>query len=132
MLITYDKAAAKYVEVRKEIERINSEAKTKVSELNKIIADLENWFALKAQEEGLQKIPTLHGTVYWSNISTASVGEPAVFKQYVIDNGAWDLLETRAARLAVKSFVDAHGVPPPGVNFSSIKNFNLRATANKE
>lgn len=132
MAITYDSAAAKYVEVRNEIKRINDEAKTKVSELNKIISDLENWFALKAQEEGLQKIPTLHGTVYWSTVGTASVAEPSVFKEYVIANQAWDLLETRAARLAVKSFVDAHGAPPPGVNYASIKNFNLRAAANKE
>jgi hypothetical protein len=117
------------VELRSEVDRINKEAKKKVSELNKIMLDVENWFTLKAQEEGLTNIPTPHGTAYWSTVASASVAEPATFKQFVIDNQQWDLIETRAAKLAVKSYVEGHGVPPPGVNFSSIKVFNLRANS---
>jgi len=127
--MNYDQAAAKYVEVRTEVDRINKAAKAKVAELNKILVDIENWFTLKSQEEGLTNIPTPHGTAYWSTVSSASVADPAVFKQHVIDNQEWDLLETRASKLAVKSYVEGHGVPPPGVNYSSIKVFNLRANS---
>jgi hypothetical protein len=125
--MNYEQAAAKYVELRTEVDRINKAAKAKVAELNKVMLDIENWFTLKADEDGLKTIPTLAGTAYWSTVSSASVAEPTVFKQYVIDNGAWDLIETRAAKLSVKSFVESNGQPPPGVNFSSVKVFNLRA-----
>jgi len=125
--MNYADAAAKYVELRTEVERIEKAAKVKTSELKKIMLDLENWFTLKSSEEGLTTFPTPSGTVYWSTVSTASVAEPSVFKQFVIDQGAWDLMETRASKLAVKAHVEAHGVPPPGVNFSSVKVFNLRA-----
>jgi hypothetical protein len=58
------------------------------------------------------------------------VAEPTVFKDYVFSHPeARDLIEVRAAKLAVKSYIDAHNEPPPGVNFSSIKVFNLRANS---
>lgn len=91
------------------------------------MVDLESWFALRAQEDGLENIKTAKGTVYWATHSSASVAEPGVFKEFVINNKLWELLETRAAKLAVKDYTDAHGVTPPGVNFASVKVFNLRA-----
>jgi len=129
LLMNYDQAAAKYLELGREIDRINGAAKRQVAEINKIRNDLAAWFAQKAGEEGLTNIPTPHGTAYWSTVSSATVADPSVFKEYVISNAAWDLIETRASKLAVKSFIDGHGEPPPGVNFSSVKVFNLRPSS---
>lgn len=126
--MNFEQAAAKYVELRTEQERIKKTAAKEVAELEKLKVDIENWFALRAQEEGMTNIPTTVGTAYWTTHNSATVAEPSVFRQYVIDNQAWDLMETRPAKTAVKSFVEGHGAPPPGVNFSSIKVFNLRAT----
>jgi len=130
--MTYEQAAAKYVELRNEIARINNAAKREVAELNKMMVDIENWFAIKAEEDGLKTVPTTAGTAYWSVHSSASVAAPAVFKDYVFSSPEYhDLIEVRASKTAIKSYVEAHGAPPPGVNFSSIKVFNLRAS-NKE
>lgn len=128
--ITFESASKKYLEFRAEVERVEGEAKRKVAELKKVMADLEAWITLKAQEEGLEKVPTPYGTAYWSTHHSASVAAPTVFKDFVINNGAWDLIETRASKTAVKAYIEANGTPPPGVNFSSVKVFNLRA--NKE
>lgn len=125
--MNYETAAKKYVELRNEIDRINAEAKRKVVELKKLQIDIENWFSIKAEEEGLKTVPTTCGTAYWSTHHTASVAEATAFKDYVFSHPeARDLIEARASKLAVKSFIDAHGTPPPGVNFSSIRVFNLR------
>ena len=126
--MNYEQAAQKHIEIEAAIDKINAEAKKKVAELRKITDDIENWFALKAQEEGLKNIPTTVGTVYWSHIPSASVANPTEFRDYVIQNAAWDLLETRAAKLAIKSFVEGHGEPPPGVTYASRTVFNLRKT----
>jgi hypothetical protein len=125
-MMNFEQAASKYLELRTEVDRIDREAKNKKAELNKVMADLENWFALAAEEQGLKTIPTTVGTVYWSTHNAATVAEPAVFRDYVINNSAWDLIETRASKTAVKSFIEGHGEPPPGVNFSSVRVFNLR------
>lgn len=124
--MNYEQAAKKYVEVEAEISRINGEAKKKVANLNKILEDIENWFALKAQEEGLKSIPTPVGTVYWSTHYSATVANPTAFKDFVRETGQFDLMETKASKTAVKSYIEGHGEAPPGVNFSSRKVFNLR------
>lgn len=125
--MTYEEAAAKYLALRAEQDRISKAVKAQVADLERQKTEIENWFAVRAQDEGLTTIPTTKGTVYWSTHNSATCAEPAVFRQYVIDNEAWDLMETRPSKSAVKSHVEGHGVPPPGVNFSSIKVFNLRA-----
>lgn len=128
--ITFESAAKKYLELRAEVERIEAEAKKQTAAIKLIMADVEGWITLKAQEEGLTNIPTPYGTAYWSTHHTASVANPDAFRSHVIANGLWDLMETRASKTAVKGYIEAHGEPPPGINFSSIQVFNLRK--NKE
>lgn len=130
--MNYEEAAAKYVALRNEKERIEREAKTAVAELNSTMQDLENWFTVRAQEEGLTKINTPVGTVYWSTHNSATVADRTALFDFCKESGAWDLIESRASKTAVKSFIEGHGVPPPGVNFSSIQVFNLRKSASKE
>jgi hypothetical protein len=127
-MLNYDTASAKYLELRQEVERIEKEAKVKTAALKSVMLDIENWFAAKAQEEGLKTVNTAHGTAYWSTHYSAKAGNPTLFKDYVIANQAFDLLETRPSRLAVKSFVEAHGAPPPGIDYAAISVFNLRST----
>lgn len=127
--LNYDTASAKYLELRQEVERIEREAKVKTAHLKSIMLDIENWFAAKAQEEGLKTVPTKHGTAYWSTHYSAKAANPTLFKDYVIANQAFDLLETRVSKVAVKSFIEAHGAPPPGVDFAALQVFNLRSTA---
>jgi hypothetical protein len=131
MTMDYATAAQKYLELRHTAEAINEEAKKKVAAIKASMADLETWFALKAKEEGLETIPTSFGTAYWSTHSTASVAAPDVFKEFVISTQSFDLIETRASKTAVKSFITAHGAPPPGVNFSTVRVFNLREASSK-
>lgn len=128
--MTFDKAAKLYVALRRKKEQIEREAKAQTAELAKQMTDLENWFTLKADEEGLKNIPTPHGTAYWSVHHSASVASREAFMNFVRENELWDLLESRASKVAVKSYVEGHGVPPPGVNYGTIRVFNLRE--NKE
>lgn len=124
----YETAVDKYLSLRKDIEEVEREAKVKVAELKQKMALLETWVTLKADEEGLKTVPTRGGTAYWSTHHSCSVAEPSVFFDYVRDNQAWDLIEKRASKLAVKAYIDEGGMPPPGVNFSSYRVFNVRET----
>lgn len=130
--MNYEQAGEKYVALRNEVARIEGEAKTAVAELKSTMLDLENWFTLRAQEEGLTKIPTPVGTVYWSTHNAATVADRTALFDFCKANNAWDLIESRASKTAVKSFVEGHGVPPPGVNFSTVQVFNLRKSTAKE
>ena len=124
--MNYESAAEKYVKLRTEVERIEREAKTKTAELKSVMLDLENWITLRAQEDGLENVKTACGTAYWSTHYSAKCASRDALFEYCKTTGEWDLLEARPSKLAVKAHVAGHGTPPPGVDFSAIKVFNLR------
>lgn len=130
--MNYEMAAEKYLQVRNRIdamERAHKEAKAELTE--KLIA-LESWFTAKAQEDGLETVKTPSGTAYWSTHHTATVASREDFFNFCKQNDAWDMVESRASKTGVKSYIEANGAPPPGVNFSSTRVFNLRKAQNKE
>jgi hypothetical protein len=124
--MNFDRAAQLYISLRQEKEAVEAEAKRRTAEIKAKMAELENWFTLKAEEAGLKNVPTMHGTAYWSTHYSATVAAREPFFEFVKENDAWDLVQARASSSAVKSFIDGHGEPPPGVNFSAVKVFNLR------
>lgn len=130
--MNYEIAAERFLAVRSEIdalERAHKEAKAKLTE--RLVA-LENWFTAKAQEDGLETIKTPHGTGYWSTHNTATVASREEFFAFCKEHDAWDLVESRASKTGVKSFIEGNGAPPPGVNFSSARVFNFRKATSKE
>lgn len=130
--MTYEEAAKKYLEARLEIDKLEKKFKEEKAEVMKRVMLLEGWFTAKAQEEGLKTISTPYGIGYWSTHHTASVESRESFFNFCKENDTWDLVETRASKSGVKSFIEANGAPPPGVNFSSISVFNFRKAQTKE
>ena len=66
------------------------------------------------------------GTAYWSTHHSATVASREDFFSFCKDQDAWDLLEARASKTAVKGYIEASGEPPPGVNYSAVSVFNFR------
>lgn len=126
--MTYDEMVAKYVEVRDTVKLFEAKFKERVAVYKQEMEELENAITTKADEEGLTTVPTPHGTAYWSTLANCTAAAPDDFMQFVIDNEAWDLVEKRPVKTAVKAYVETHGAPPPGVNFSTYRKFNLRAS----
>jgi hypothetical protein len=127
----FEKAIDKYLTLRKECDEINRNAKVEVGKRKEVMKKLEAWISLKADEAGLKTIPTQLGTGYWSTHHTCTLAEPESFFQYIKSEDAWDLLEKRASKTAVKAFIEEEGAPPPGVNFSSYMVFNVREQRSK-
>lgn len=130
--MNYELAAERYLQTRKEIEALDAAHKAAKAALTEKLVALENWFTAKAQEDGLETVKTAFGTGYWSTHSTATVGSREAFFAYCRENDAWDMVEARASRTGVKSFIEAHGEPPPGVNFSTYRVFNFRVSTKQE
>ena len=128
----YDTAINEYINLRDKVAAINAKAKAAAVELKEQMAMLENWMTMKADKEGLKNITTPHGTGYWSTHYRCSVVNPEKFFNYVIGSQRWDLIEKRASKIAVKGEVEETGAPPPGVDFSSIKVFNVKRVHSEE
>lgn len=125
-MLDFESVIAKYIDMRKQCEDIEHEAKVRVKEIKTQMALLEAWVTTHADEEGLKTVPTHAGTAYWSTHHTCSVAAPSVFFDFVRSHEAWDLLEKRASKSSVLAYINEEGGPPPGVNFSSYRVFNVR------
>lgn len=130
--MNYETAAERYLAVRRQIDELEKTHKQSKAALTEKLVALENWFTAKAQEDGLETVKTNMGTAYWSTHHTATVASREDFFSFCKEHDAWDMVESRASKTGVKSFIEANGAPPPGVNFSSTRVFNLRKAQNKE
>lgn len=130
--MNFEEASEKYLALRRKVEDLERETKAAVADHKAAMVELENWFAARAQDEGITQIKTSLGTVYWSTHHSATVADRSALFAHCKENDAWDLVESRVSKTAVRSFIDGHGVPPPGVNFSSTQVFNLRKSVSKE
>ena len=124
--MNYEQAAERYLKCRQDIDVLDKEYKERKSKIKERMITLENWFTVKSQEDGLSSIKTGAGTAYWSTHHSATLASREDLFDFCKKNEAWDLLESRASKTAVRSYIDAVGEPPPGVNFSSISVFNFR------
>jgi hypothetical protein len=130
--MNYEMAAEKYLQVRNQIDAMERAHKAAKAELAEKLIALESWFTAKAQEDGLETVKTPSGTAYWSTHHTATVASREEFFNFCKEHDAWDMVESRASKTGVKSYIEANGAPPPGVNFSSTRVFNLRKAQSKE
>jgi hypothetical protein len=124
--MNYEEAGQKYTQVRDEIDALERAHKATKAAMTEKLRALESWFTAKAQEDGLETIKTTAGTGYWSTHNSATVSSRADFFDFCVANGQLDMLESRASKVAVKSYIDANGAPPPGVDFKSVSVFNFR------
>ena len=130
--LNYEAAAQRYLAVRQEIDKLDKEHQAARAKLVEKQVLLENWFTAKAAEDGLSTVKTAVGTGYWSTHHSASVTSREAFFNHCKEHDTWDLVEARASRTGVKSYIEANGEAPPGVNFSSTKVFNFRKAQPKE
>lgn len=130
--MNYEQAGQAYVDTEREMATLEAAHKALVAPLKEKLVVLEQWITAKAQEDGLENVKTSSGTAYWSTHHKAAVAARDSFFQHVRETGSWDLVEARASKSAVQSYVAAHGVPPPGVDFGSVRVFNFRRAAVKD
>ena len=75
---------------------------------------------------------TAHGTAYIAYRESATVADWDVLLGFIKKSEAWDLLERRVSKSAVKDRMEEdrngnyHQEPPPGVNFVRIEGVNVR------
>lgn len=129
----YERAMTLYMKCRREVELIEGETAQRLAPLKEKMGLLSQWMEAKALQDGLKNVPVAGvGTGYWANSSSATVANPDAFWEFVKQNQAFDLVETRAKAAAVKSYIDGHNTPVPGVTFAQIKTFKIRVSSNTD
>lgn len=87
---------------------------------------IEGLLLARLQEGGMESIRTSRGTAYRSTRVSATVADWDSFFSFVKSQEAWEMLERRCSKEAVKEYKEANEALPPGVNWTAEATINVR------
>ena len=124
--MTVDQVIEAYLKYRNKKEALEAEIKDQVKELKDKMAKLEAWIKTKADAEGVTSFKTAHGTAFVTTNDYANVGDWDAVLAFVKENDAYDLLEKRVSKNAVRGYIDQQKAVPSGVNYGTRIDVNVR------
>jgi hypothetical protein len=122
----YDQAVKLYVELRETNKQLEYETEQRVAENKGKMEKLGAFIQLKAERDKLEKVNTRFGTVFWTVGDRCTIANGEVFFNFVRDEEAWELLEKRASKTGVRDFINTMKKVPPGVDYVTFKQINVR------
>lgn len=132
MTVNVDDVVSAYLKLRDKKAQIKAEADTKMNELTAKMDQLEGWIKEKADKDGVTSFRTKHGTAFLTTVDFAAVADWDAMLKFVRENEAFDMFEKRVSKTAVRGYIEQLKTVPPGVNYGTRLEVNVRKPTNKE
>lgn len=129
MSFTVEQVVETYLKLRRKKEAVENETKEKVAELKAKMTKLESWLMQKADEDGVTSFKTSAGTAFVTTTDFANVANWDAVLDFIKANDAFDMLEKRVSKTAVKAIMDETGDVPPGITYGTKIGINVRKAA---
>ncbi len=126
MTVNVDDVVATYMKLRSQKEAIEAEVKDRVSTIKAKMEKLEAWIKEQADAQGVTSFKTKHGTAFLTTTDYANVGDWDAVLGFIRENEAFDMLEKRISKIAVRGYIEANKAVPPGVNYGTKLEVNIR------
>lgn len=126
MTVNVDDVVATYMKLRSQKEAIEAEVKDRVSGIKAKMEKLEAWIKEQADAQGVTSFKTKHGTAFLTTTDYANVADWDAVLGFIRENEAFDMLEKRISKIAVRGYIDANKAVPPGVNYGTKLEVNIR------
>ena len=126
MTVNVDDVVATYMKLRSQKEAIEAEVKDRVSTIKAKMEKLEAWIKEQADVQGVTSFKTKHGTAFLTTTDYANVGDWDAVLGFIRENEAFDMLEKRISKIAVRGYIEANKAVPPGVNYGTKLEVNIR------
>jgi hypothetical protein len=116
-----------FIQVRDKIEAMKEKHKEELAPLNKALLMLNGKLLEMLLESGSDSATVRDiGTVYKTIKKSASIADGDAFRQFIIANAMWNMIDWRANSTAVDEYIQAEGNVPPGVNFRQVAVVGVR------
>lgn len=129
--MTVDQVIEAYLKYRNRKEALEAEIKDQVKELKDKMAKLEAWIKTKADAEGVTSFKTAHGTAFVTTNDYANVADWDAVLHFIKENDAFDMLEKRVSKNAVRGYIEQNKTVPSGVNYGTRIDVNVRKPVTK-
>jgi hypothetical protein len=131
MTVNVDDVVATYMKLRSQKDAIEAEVKDKVAGIKNKMEKLESWIKEQADLQGVTSFKTKHGTAFLTTTDYANVADWDAVLDFIRGNEAYDMLEKRISKVAVRGYIEANKAVPPGVNYGTKLEVNIRKPALK-
>jgi len=126
MTVNIDDVVATYMKLRHKKEQIEAQAKSEVDALKVKMLKLEAWIKEQADLQGVTSFKTRHGTAFLTTNDFANVADWDAVLSFIKENEAYDMLEKRISKVAVRGYIEQTKSVPPGVNYGTRIDVNIR------
>lgn len=130
-VVNVDTVIGSYMILRRKKEAIEAKVKDDISDIKAKMEKLEAWIKQQADTQGVTSFKTKHGTAFLTTTDFANVADWDAVLTYIRENGAYDMLEKRISKIAVRGYIEENKSVPPGVNYGTKLEVNIRKPTTK-
>jgi len=119
-MVPHEKMLTSYIKLRDEKAKVEARHKEEMKQYTEAMALIEGYLKDYLQKQNLQHIATGDITAFLSRSRKATLQDSGIFREFIIENGNFDLADFRPKVEAVEDYLEEHdGQTPPGVNFTT-------------
>ncbi len=126
MSLNVDQVVGAYMKLRQQKDDLEAQTKETVNGLKAKMAKLEAWIKEQADAQGVISFKTNHGTAFLTTTDYANVADWDAVVDFIRTNEAFDMLEKRISKVAVRGYIEQTKSVPPGVNYGTKLEVNIR------
>ena len=108
-----------YMKLRDQKAAIEGEVKERVSDIKAKMEKLEAFLKAQMDAQGLTSFKSDHGTAFLTTTDYASVADWDSVLDFIRTNEAYDMLEKRVSKMAVRGYIEQTKAVPPGINYGT-------------
>ena len=115
-----------YMKLRDQKAAIEAETKERVADLKAKMDKLEAYLKAQMDAQGLTSFKSDYGTAFLTTTDYANVADWDAVIRFIRDNEAYDMLEKRVSKIAVRGYIEANKAVPPGITYGTKLEVNIR------
>jgi hypothetical protein len=125
-MTTINDAVAAYMKLRSQKDAIEASVKEDLTKIKTKMDKLEAWLKSEMDKQGLTSVKSKFGTAFLTTTDYANVESWDATLKFIRENEAYDMLEKRVSKTAVRGYIEQNKVVPPGVNYGTKLEVNVR------
>lgn len=124
--LTVEQVVAAYIKLRDKKDLVQARADAEVKKLVEDMSRMEVWLREQANAQGVTSFKTAAGTAFLTTVDFAQVADWDAVLKFVKTNDAYDMLERRVSKKAVRGYIEANKSVPAGINYGTKLEVNVR------
>jgi hypothetical protein len=115
-----------YMKLREQKAAIEADAKDRVSSIKAKMEKLEAYLKTQMDAQGLTSFKSDYGTAFLTTTDYANVADWDVVLTFIRTTEAYDMLEKRVSKMAVRGYIEQMKAVPPGITYGTKLEVNIR------